>query len=73
MDPGWPSTFQQYFSALKDIHLEKDLRRLYADRSFPDDAEFFELGGPFTDLEHKAIQFVKRDEGWVLASIGMYR
>ena len=73
MDPSWPYYFRQYFSALKEIHLTKDLRQLYAGESFPDDAEWLELGGTFGDLEHKAIRFAKKDRGWVLDSILMYR
>ena len=71
--PGWGLIFRKCFAALKEIHLSKDLRQIYKAREFPNDESCLELGATSGELEHKALWFSKRDRGWVLVEITMYR
>lgn len=74
--------YSRNFSVLKRIHNRYDPAAFYGTFAFPEDSEFFNLGGtiripadkefPFSSLlKMPFIHFVKRNEKWYIESIFM--
>jgi hypothetical protein len=60
---------QRTFPVLRQQYQIMDFRIRYKDWAFPADTERFKLGGHDKELGHMHIDFIKRDNGWVIERI----
>lgn len=64
---------RQVFPSLRQQHERMDLRVRYDGRCFPADAQRLKLGGHDSELGHIHIDFIRRDNGWVIERIWVCR